>query len=320
MILGTVAYLSPEQVTTGAADARSDVYAAGVLLYELLTGAPPVHRRHRDLGRLPARPRRRAGAVVAAAGTCRPSSTTWSCGPPAATRPPAPPTPPRSSPRCAGSPSGPGSRGCRRRCPRPLREPEALRGPTAATPQRLPGVPGPRGTRALPRDDAGVGGPCAGYPPAPGPAGRSWRGSARSRRVFGTWISVVAVLGLLVGAAGWWLGDGRWTDDADRRRASSGRRAERLLLAADLVATVTVARDDDVAAGLVSAVDPGSGCTAAARQRGAADGVERPSRRCPRSPRAPRSRPPSRRSATPGSRPPGRPPRGSTARRSRPAR
>jgi eukaryotic-like serine/threonine-protein kinase len=41
MILGTVAYLSPEQVTTGAADARSDVYAAGVLAYELLTGAPP---------------------------------------------------------------------------------------------------------------------------------------------------------------------------------------------------------------------------------------------------------------------------------------
>ncbi len=41
MILGTVAYLSPEQVTTGTTDARSDVYSAGVLLYEMLTGTPP---------------------------------------------------------------------------------------------------------------------------------------------------------------------------------------------------------------------------------------------------------------------------------------
>ena len=40
-ILGTVAYLSPEQVANGSSDARSDVYAAGVLLYEMLTGAPP---------------------------------------------------------------------------------------------------------------------------------------------------------------------------------------------------------------------------------------------------------------------------------------
>lgn len=41
MLLGTVHYLAPEQVATGASDARSDVYAAGVLLYELLTGSPP---------------------------------------------------------------------------------------------------------------------------------------------------------------------------------------------------------------------------------------------------------------------------------------
>ncbi|HEY2098256.1 MAG TPA: Stk1 family PASTA domain-containing Ser/Thr kinase, partial [Pseudonocardia sp.] len=41
VILGTVAYLSPEQVTTGAAAARGDVYSAGILLYEMLTGQAP---------------------------------------------------------------------------------------------------------------------------------------------------------------------------------------------------------------------------------------------------------------------------------------
>jgi serine/threonine-protein kinase len=41
LLIGTVAYLAPEQVESGTADARSDVYATGVLLWELLTGAPP---------------------------------------------------------------------------------------------------------------------------------------------------------------------------------------------------------------------------------------------------------------------------------------
>lgn len=41
VILGTAAYLSPEQVRDGAATPRSDVYAAGILAYELLTGRTP---------------------------------------------------------------------------------------------------------------------------------------------------------------------------------------------------------------------------------------------------------------------------------------
>jgi serine/threonine-protein kinase len=40
-VLGTVAYLAPEIVTEGRADPRADVYAAGVLLYELVTGRQP---------------------------------------------------------------------------------------------------------------------------------------------------------------------------------------------------------------------------------------------------------------------------------------
>ncbi|QFU87777.1 Serine/threonine-protein kinase PK-1 [Amycolatopsis sp. YIM 10] len=41
VILGTVAYLSPEQVTVGAASVRGDVYSAGILIYEMLTGQTP---------------------------------------------------------------------------------------------------------------------------------------------------------------------------------------------------------------------------------------------------------------------------------------
>ena len=39
--MGTVGYLSPEQVERGIADPRSDVYAAGILLFEMLTGDKP---------------------------------------------------------------------------------------------------------------------------------------------------------------------------------------------------------------------------------------------------------------------------------------
>src|SRR5215469_14557645 len=41
MLIGTAAYLAPEQVAHSTSDARTDVYAAGVMLFEMLTGAQP---------------------------------------------------------------------------------------------------------------------------------------------------------------------------------------------------------------------------------------------------------------------------------------
>ena len=40
-LLGTIAYLSPELVTRGVADTRSDIYAVGIMLYEMLAGEQP---------------------------------------------------------------------------------------------------------------------------------------------------------------------------------------------------------------------------------------------------------------------------------------
>ena len=66
VIIGSVAYIAPEQVTGAVTDARSDVYAAGIMAFELMTGRQPYSGDSRSRWR-----------TRTSTPTCRPSAAWW---------------------------------------------------------------------------------------------------------------------------------------------------------------------------------------------------------------------------------------------------
>lgn len=256
VLLGTVAYLAPEQVQRGVADARSDVYAAGVLLFEMLTGRQPFtgdnpitvayQHVHDDV---PA-PSTLAPGVPAAldalvARACardpddRPADAARFLAEVAAAHP-------------AGGPAAPDSRD--------------WTGRTLVVP--LGGDPG-SDLASDPRGDprrGGDGGPAA--RPGTGSEDSGASGAApRGRRPLRArpgrvWLALALVLLLvaLVGTAAWWAGEGRWTrapgllqltvDQARQKAAADG-----------LTVTVAGARvfSETVPADLVAATSPAPG-------------------------------------------------------------
>jgi len=263
MIMGTVAYLSPEQVVTGRADARSDVYAAGVLLYEMLTGEPPyrgetaisVAYRHvnsdvpapsevagdvpPELDRLVQRATRRDpdGRPADAAQLLAELRRLAELLEVPRVAVPTPPAPPPEDVDTAPRPRHPDAPGVPTR-PNPV-VPAAPSGPGAA---------GPRGTRAMPRPVEAPPVAAAAEPPP------HLRARRRSRRVFAAWITVVIVLALAVAVTAWWFGSGRWTS-VPTVVGVEATVAQRLLEDADLVGVAVEKPDDGAAEGVVTAAD-----------------------------------------------------------------
>jgi serine/threonine protein kinase/beta-lactam-binding protein with PASTA domain len=225
LMMGTVAYCAPEQISEGRADPRSDVYAAGVVLFELLTGTPPykgdsamnVAYQHVH-SRVPAPSSRvkdvpnEIDEVVIAATDSDPSGRPADAGAflaeiadiRAELRLPVVPVPPRARPRNRAQ-----------RQDSQYLTPESattdmIRGrvvnnDTTVVPRRM-GMNKPQQLQASQRDDD------APPPPVviPPPKKQVSQKTRRRRRAIIA-IVIIMLLGLVAGYAGWWYASGRYS-------------------------------------------------------------------------------------------------------------
>jgi eukaryotic-like serine/threonine-protein kinase len=265
VLIGTVAYLSPEQLERGRADARSDIYAAGIVLYEMLTGHPPYggdtplavayQHVHNDVpapstevpglpwqvDELVGRGTRRdpagrpidAGAFLAELADVRkdlgiepvPVPTGRSTAGPGTLRPTNRPTRPRHPSDPGTAVMGP------QRSGRTSTMPGMGSGPTTDVGGRRPGVDRVR----------------------PGVPQHIRRRRARFA------VALVLLLAITIGAVGWWLGSGRWTDVPDLVGKSREAAVDSLQEAGLDPDPVVEQFSETVPAGMVISIDPAAG-------------------------------------------------------------
>ncbi|WP_369137645.1 Stk1 family PASTA domain-containing Ser/Thr kinase [Modestobacter versicolor] len=283
VLIGTVAYLSPEQLERGRSDARSDVYAAGVMLYELLTGHPPYagdsalavayQHVHHDVpapsAEVPGVPwqvdelvarttRRDPGARPLDAGAFLAELTDLRADLGLA-RVPVPTGRPPENPTQTLRPTN------RPTTPRP-RHPSAPGGASRHDPRTevLGGarVDRGRGTTVLPGMGSGpttsVGSARPGIAPRP-PAARPGVPPHIRRRRARFALALVLLLAITIGAIGWWLGSGRWVDVPELVNQDQDT-AIGMLQEAGLDPVLSDEQfSETVAAGVVISADPAAG-------------------------------------------------------------
>lgn len=230
VILGTAAYLSPEQVTAGTADSRSDVYSFGILIFELLTGQVPFtgdtslsvayQRIENDV---PSPSEFIAGVppefdgLIARATNREPAHRFADANEMAAelhsiavalNLPPyRVPAPQESAEHL--------SAGYQAAATNPQQVRAAAPPPPSAQHTKVVTVARPRVPDYGPPDNYGppdIYGPRDHYAPSHSPQQSPFADDrTKSRRTVLLWVAIVAILTLLVGIGGWWLGVGRYS-------------------------------------------------------------------------------------------------------------